>query len=342
MALAMMVGTTALAMTAAGARGQTRAQMEALLMEGISAADLGALHRAIAPSRQAKFSLRTANALWAQRGFPFLPAFIDQTRRTYEAQLDLLDFADEQHARETINKWVEEKTRDRIKNLIPHGILNADTRLVLTNAIYFKARWANTFSKNMTQDGDFTLADGKTTKAKMMRQTERMGYGQTPDAQIVRIPYEAHEAEMLLIVPRKADALAAVEEKLADFLAPLHDARRVELHLPRFTMTHELNLARTLKAMGMTDAFDPFKADFSGMSTADRLAITDALHKAFVLVDEEGTEAAAATAIMVGVTAMPIEDEPVVVKADRPFLFLIRHTQTGAILFMGRVTNLVE
>jgi serpin B len=220
---------------------------------------------------------------------------------------------------------------------------------VLTNAVYFNAAWTERFNEDRTADAPFHLSvadsvDGPQSKTvKMMQQQERLGYLDAGDFDVVSLPYALGRASMLILVPKKIDGIADVErwlteKSVADLPGKLK-TREVALSLPRIKMEQSASLVPVLKRMGMTLAFDPGQADFSGMSESERLMITDVLHKAYVKVDEKGTEAAAATGVVMGVTAMPMPEEPVVVRADRPFVMIIREQKTGAILFMGRIMD---
>lgn len=343
--------SAALAMTYAGARGETERQMAQVLHFALEQARLhptfNALDQALA-SRGAgakskdgqPFRLRVANSLWGQAGYTFLPAFLDTLAENYGAGLRLVDFKGApEDARKAINDWVSDRTEGRIRDLIPQGAIDTLTRLVLANAIYFNAAWMHTFEKSATQDGPFYLLDGSQVTVPMMRQNERFPYFAGKGVQAVELPYDGGEVSMVLLVPDRG-AFSAFEEALSaqvvtDILARMEQIS-VNLAMPRFKYDATLSLADTLRAMGMPEAFSA-NADFSGMDGTRNLAITDVFHKAFVAVDEAGTEAAAATAVIIGLTAMPAS--PVDLTVDRPFIFLIRDIQTGAILFVGRVLN---
>jgi serpin B len=241
-----------------------------------------------------------------------------------------------------INGWVEEVTRAKIKDLVPPGLPTPTTRLVLANAIYFKAPWIHPFAEGATTEGDFHAAGGTTVKARFMRQTTELGYGEIPGAQVLEMVYRGGTTSMVVVLPRAKDGLDAIEAALCrqpslDLDQGLATAR-VAVQLPRFSFTRALDLTGLLAAMGMPDAFDGAKADFSGMTGQEKLFVGAVLHKAFVAVDEKGTEAAAATALMMKGRRLP-SGEPISFVADHPFLFLIRHRTTGAILFLGRVTD---
>ena len=344
---------TALAMTYAGARGDTASQMAGTLhyeLEGRR------LHPAFSKliqqlnnprldrEKKPAYELIVSNALWGQRGYPFRDSFTNLAQASYEAGLEQMDFARQpEPSRVRINDWVAEKTRQKIKDLIPPGCITPLTRLVLTNAIYFKSNWAQKFQKRATRDEAFRLAPGRSVRAPMMRQQKRHRYMESSLLQALELPYRFHDLSMVVLLPRKVAGLAAVEKALgakalAGWLAQLRPVS-VEVTLPKFKYTSQFELAPTLKSMGMADAFSG-RADFSGMTTAEKLFISNVIHKAFVAVDEEGTEAAAATAVIMRATGMIRQPErPKVFKADHPFLFLIRHRASGAILFVGRVAD---
>jgi len=341
---------TALAMTYAGAAGPTAEQMAGTLHFELPA---DRLHKAFGlltgelnnPPKQdddPAYQLVVSNALWLHKGYPFKDSFTKLVKDNYGAGLNEVDYAAGEPARKTINDWVEKATRDKIKDLIPPGVLNELTRLVLTNAVYFKSDWADTFPEHATKAGPFQLGEGKTVSVPLMTQWMYVGYMETEDFQLADLPYKANVLSMTVLLPRKADGLKALEDKLsakalAEWLGKAKPAH-VDLTLPRFKFTSQFGLKDPLSQLGMVEAFDPGKADFSGMTTSEKLFISAVLHKAFVAVDEKGTEAAAATAVAISATAMPQEPQ-IVFRADRPFLFLIRHRPTGAVLFLGRLAN---
>jgi len=344
---------SALAMAYTGAAGRTAEQMADTLHFALPAdrlhAAFGRLTRELNDPPKLRdvvaYQLVVSNALWLQEGYPFKESFTQRVKADYEAGLNTVNYAQPAEARETINAWVEKATNEKIKDLIPPGVLNEMTRLVLTNAVYFKSDWADTFSEHSTKDAPFHLADGKTVTAPLMHQWTHIGYMETDEFQLADIPYKAGVLSMTILLPREADGLAALEkrltaENLTEWIAKARSTH-VDLNLPRFKFTSQFGLGKPLAALGMTDAFEPDRADFSGMTTAEKLFIAAVLHKAFVAVDEKGTEAAAATAVMVGATAMPQKPQ-VIFRADRPFVFLICHRPTGAVLFLGRLANPVE
>ena len=350
----------ALAMTYAGARGETERQMAntlrfALPQERLhpvfNGLDLelasrgegaeGKDDKGTRPGRRVQgFRLNIVNATWGQEGYEFLPEFLDTLAENYGAGLRLLDFVgDADAARITINDWVSEQTEGRIEDLLPQGVIDALTRLVLTNAIYFNAAWAAPFEETLTADGTFHLLDGGEAAVPMMHQAESLGYAEGESYQVVELPYDGRELSMVILLPETGefepfeDSLDA--EEVNGILKDLA-YRQLALTMPKFKFESEFDLAKTLAAMGMPDAFTS-AADFSGMTGVSDLFISDVIHKAFVSVDEAGTEAAAATAVIMKLSTAV--EEPVEVAVDRPFIFLIRDIRTGTILFVGRVTD---
>jgi serpin B len=295
--------------------------------------------------QQPAYELFVANALWGQKGYAFKPEFTAMLQNSYGAGLNDVDFAHQtEQARKTINDWVAQQTKDKIKDLIPQGILDNLTRLVLTNAIYFKSNWAETFTKQATKDAPFKLSADQSVDVPMMHTQKSFPYIETDDFQMVELPYVAHELSMVILLPKKVDAVGDIEKNLtaANIDRWLNDKKPVpvEVTLPKFKFSSQFRLDDTLKGLGMKDAFDAGKADFSKMTAQERLYISAVIHKAFVAVDEEGTEAAAATAVVGEGGGAPMQPKnPKVFKADHPFIFLIRHNATGAILFMGRLVN---
>ncbi|MCI0682896.1 MAG: serpin family protein [Gemmataceae bacterium] len=338
--------SNALAMTYGGARGNTAKEMAATLhFQGGQAQfhpAFGDLVRRIqSEDKKRKYQLRIANRLWGQKDFGFVPEFIASSAKHYGAGLEEVDFggATEQ-ARQAINAWVEKQTQDKIKELLKPGILDSLTKLVLTNAIYFKAAWSSPFDAQNTKPGEF-LADGtKKVKTPMMHQSQRTRYLDGGTFAALEMPYEQRELSMIVFLPKKADGLAAFEKtltagNLAKWQAKLSD-HQVDIRLPKFKTTAEFRLDKVLQQMGMRDAFDDRKADFTGLSSMKGLCITAVVHKAFIDVNEAGTEAAAATAIAIGLRSLP---PPARFHADHPFVYLIRDNKTGSVLFMGRVVN---
>jgi serpin B len=340
---------TALAMTAEGARGQTQQQMLAVL--GFKDADAQTLRKAFASLMQETngngekrgFQLNMVNRLWGQKGLNFLPGFLKETKKQYGAGLEQLDFAhDVDGARQTINQWVEKQTADKIKDLIKPGMLGPDAKLVLTNAIYFKGAWADPFKKEMTHDEAFKQDADHQAKVPMMHRTGRYRYAEDDNAQILEMMYAGNEVSMVVVLPKKAEGLGDVEKmvdaKWLDAMPGRLGSKEVQVAFPKFKMRAEFELSKVLSKMGMPLAFTD-KADFSGMTSEAKILIDQVIHQAYVDVNEEGTEAAAATAVTMRAMAMLRPGTPVVFRADHPFMFMIRDTRSGAILFMGKVMN---
>ncbi|MGA2678507.1 MAG: serpin family protein [Sedimentisphaerales bacterium] len=342
--------STALAMTYAGARGQTEKQMaEALCFAPVQNEQFHKVFGEIikqlnASGEKGGYELVVANALWGQKGYKFLPDYLTLVRENYGGNLQQVNFATQaEEARKTINAWVESKTKDKIKELIKPGILDPTTELVLTNAIYFKGKWATPFKPERTQDSPFVLLDGQKVNVPTMNQKDKFGYMETNDIQLLEMPYVNNDLSMVILLPKKADGVKDLEKGLtsnviASWMAQLRK-QEVQVFIPRFKMTSEFELARVLGAMGMPDAFSR-NADFSGMTGNRDLFISNVLHKAYVDVNEEGTEAAAATAVVM--KRISIGEPPPVFRADHSFIFLIRDNQTDSILFLGRVENPVS
>lgn len=342
--------SSALAMTYAGARENTAAEMEKALhftggQAGTPPAFAALQERLAEIEKKGHIQLAVANSLWPQQDYPFLPEYLDGVKAAYGSVIAPQDFkSDTEGARRTINRWVEEKTRDKIKDLIQPGNLDPLTRLVLVNAIYFKGSWAGPFDPAQTEEGAFFVSPAAEVRVPLMAKTQRFPYAEFEDVQVAKLPYAGGELSMLVVLPREKDGLAALEarlapERLAEWRAGLAE-REVRIFLPKFKLTWgAVKLNGALKALGMADAFSDTQADFSGMDgQLHWLYIGAVLHKAFVEVNEEGTEAAAATAVVMRMKAMRPATPPEF-RADHPFLFLIQEEETGAILFMGRVAD---
>jgi serpin B len=344
--------STAFAMTYAGAHGQTATEMArvfhfTLPPERLHPA-IGALLAGMNAPHQG-YALSVADALWAEKDENFLPAYLKLVKTNYGAGFHPVDFKSApDSARVTINQWVEKQTNDKIQNLLGPGTVTSLARLILTNAIYFKAAWADQFSKRATEDKDFHLSASKTIQAPTMYNWDGYEYLKGPSFQALLLPYEKGEISMLILLPDNVDGLSALERSLTSsnlerWMASLSYEHEVIVHLPKFKITQEFELSSTLKDLGMKSAFDSNSADFSGMTGDKSLVISAAIHKAYIDVDENGTEAAAATAVVMAMaTAMQSRvppPPPIYFTADHPFLFLIRDNTSGAILFMGRVTD---
>ncbi len=342
--------STALAMTYAGARGETAKQMAKTLRFTLGQQQL---HRAFGShirrlneqGKKGNYELAVANALWGQTGYTFLDSFLRLLERTYGAGLKEVDFAGAtEQARLTINKWVEDKTKERIRDLIRPGVLNELTTLVLTNAIYFKGDWLSKFDEDNTRARPFHISSDRSINVPMMYQSQKFNYADRENLQILELPYKGGDLSMIVLLPKQVDGISNLErsltvEKLKLWLKALR-SRKVNVFLPKFKLTWgAYDLTRLLGRMGMKDAFSLPPADFSGITGKKDLFISNVVHKAFVAVDEEGTEAAAATAV--AFRKLAVVDVPVF-RADHPFVFMIRDNQSGAILFMGRVVNPAE
>ncbi len=353
--------STALAMAHAGARNETESQMAGVLHFPVSlnrridssskflldrqqfALSFGNIIKDLNDRGQkGGYTLTVANALWGQKGYGFLEEFLKLIESSYDGRLNEVDFVKAaETARETINTWVEKKTNGKIRNLISQGVLDSMTRLVLTNAIYFKGNWARQFEEKRTKDAPFTLAGGQKIDVATMYKKAEFGYMETDTFQTLELPYVDEELSMVILLPKQFDALDEFEktltpENLMQWLAKIHKCE-VVVFVPKFKMTSQFSLASVLKSMGMKDAFSS-DADFSGINGKRDLFISAVIHKAYVEVNEEGTEAAAATGVVMRLTSIGPAPIPVF-RADHPFLFLIRDNLSGSILFIGRVAN---
>jgi serpin B len=336
--------SSALAMTYAGARGNTEKQMAKVLYFNLPQEDI---HKAFSflnayfnrPNKS--YQLAIANALWGQANYPFQKEFIDLLNKYYEAGFNEVDFVNAENrekARLTINKWVEDKTNNKIKELIHPEDISALTRLILVNAIYFKGKWQNQFDPKETRDMPFNLENKKKINVPMMHQEGKFNYTEDEKVQVLELPYSEKELSMVIFLPKEGISLSDFEKELSiervNKLLSNLSQEKVDVYIPKFKMEKRYILNKILIDLGMSDAFDMMLADFSGMTGSKDLYISKVIHQSFVEVNEEGTEAAAATAvIMSGKSIAPMIIE---FKADRPFLFIIRDIKTNTILFMGR------
>lgn len=343
----------ALGMTAAGAKGNTLAQMtKALSLPADTAAAhagfkslFASLNDEKTPADKRGFELAVANALWGSHFYPWRKEYLGVVNDNYGGGLFHTDFREPEPARAKINAWVEGQTKERIKDLLPKGSVAESSRLVLTNAVYFKGKWEHEFDKKRTKAGPFTLANGAKGEAQFMHKSLGCAYAETDDVLAVDLAYKGREVSMLVLLPRKADGLPALEKAMTGaaldaVVKKLAWQDTVNLTLPKFKLETGYDLGKALRALGMTDAFDEEKSDLSGLHTSmETLYISLVLHKAFCEVNEEGTEAAAATAVVVAepTSVRPVPKPPKEFKADRPFLFAIRHNPTGTVLFAGKV-----
>jgi serpin B len=335
----------ALAMTYAGARGRTASQMAQTL------------HFTLAPKRLhpafaevlaglgggAGAELSVANALWGQSGMPFRREFLNIVKSYYHGDFREVDFSGQpDESRRTINRWVEERTHKKIKELLHRGDIGAGTRLVLTDAVYFKGTWLSRFESALTAEGPFHLESGKTVRAPMMKQQGKFGFFEDDMVQILEMPYAGENLSMVVLLPQDGITLEGVEKQLIPqnlngWLAGLSEMK-VKVELPRFRASRYFKLKDALIALGMKDTFGG-EADFSGMAAKGKVSIDEVVHKAFVEVNEEGTEAAAATAVVGKGAGRGGAHRTPLFKADHPFIYMIRDRQSGSIIFMGRLMN---
>lgn len=341
---------SALAMTYAGARGQTETEMARVLHlpfdQAKNHAAAGALRTALLDAASAPgCTLSVANRLWGQKGYDYLDSFLETTRAAYGAQLAPLDFQHEPGpARQQINDWTFQQTRGKIRDLLPEGSITKLTRLVLTNAIYMKAAWRKPFDASSTEDGPFHVTPTEEIKVPTMSQTCHYRYAHRDKVRILILDYAASRQSMVILLPDEIDGWRKLESdltpgKVESWLDAVED-RDVALWLPRFHALADLELQTILSRMGMPSAFGSSgEADFSGINGKHDLFISAVVHKAVVDVEEKGTEAAAATAVVATLGLQVTPEDLVALAIDHPFLFLIRDEATGCILFMGRVVN---
>jgi serpin B len=340
--------STALAMTHAGARGETEAQIaQALHLDP----DLARSHEAFSALQttvnavldRGDVRLLVANSLWPQTRYALLEEFLALARDLYDALITPVDYQlNSEAARRLINSWVDDRTEGKIKDLIGSGALNALTRLVLVNAIYFKGDWNVQFDPKFTMDAPFWITRESSVDVPMMWKTATYGYAEVAGFQVLEMPYAGKEMSMIVLLPREVDGLSQLEGSLTSSNLSTWTRRlrgqEVDVALPTFTIDWGGGLSRTLVAMGMVSPFDPQKADFSGMDGRKNwLYLSDVIHRAFIKINEQGTEAAAATAV--AVTSLGGAPRHPIFRADHPFLFLVRENNSGSILFLGRVVN---
>ena len=340
--------STALAMTYGGARENTATEMAETLRFSL---DQENLHPAFSQlesrlnniQKTGSIKLSVASSLWPQQDYKFLDEYLSLVKKHYGVSITPVDYKRaSEAARKMINSWVEDKTQEKIKDLIQPGTLDALTRLVLVNAIYFKGNWESQFKADNTKDAPFHISSKKSVEVPMMTQQEMFGYADLGSFEMVELPYVGNDLSMIVLLPKEVDGVKQLgaelsKESLSQWKSQLNK-REVLVFLPKFKMTSMFRLDKTLVSMGMVDAFSDSKANFAGMDgRPDWLYIGAAIHKAFVDVNEEGTEAAAATGVVIKVTAMPAP--PPVFRADHPFIFLIQENRTGSILFMGRLMD---
>uniref|UniRef100_A0A1A8KIH4 Leukocyte elastase inhibitor n=1 Tax=Nothobranchius kuhntae TaxID=321403 RepID=A0A1A8KIH4_NOTKU len=341
--------SSALAMVMLGARGNTATQMlESLktldLRDGVHSSFahlLSELNRSDAP-----YALSVANRLFGEQSYQFVQDYLEETRKYYKAELQTMDFIhNTETARLTINSWVEKETQGKIKDILDQGAVNGLTKLVLVNAIYFKGNWNKQFNESATRDASFRINKNSSKQVKMMHQKSKfpLTYISEAACQVLEMPYKGKELSMLIFLPNNIEDSTTGLEKLESVLSyenfvewtrpDMMDEVEVQVGLPRFKMEEKYDMKAVLMSMGMVDAFDMGKSDFSGMSPANDLFVSEVYHKAFVEVNEEGTEAAAATA---AVMMLRCALRPAAFIADHPFLFFIRHNPSNSVLFAGR------
>lgn len=331
-----------MAMAFGGAQGETAQQIADAMRFNLSPDKLHVAFNYLSlqlvqrTSDADNFQLDIVNDIWGQKNYKFLQAYLDILAQNYGAGLRVVDFTnDPDGARKVINDYIYDQTHKLIKDLIPAGTINAFTRLVLTNAIYFKAEWKNKFNKNETLDGVFKLLDKSQVTVPMMNQRSVFKFASGVDWKAIELPYKNEQIAMDIILPNDFSAFeGSMDTATINQIMATMGSRDVQLSMPKFKFASDFDLKEALSALGMPVAFDPINADFSGITDVEGLYIQGVVHKAFVAVDEEGTEAAAAGAVIIGTTSMPES-----LAIDSPFIFLIRDIQTGSILFMGRVLN---
>ncbi|HZL43612.1 MAG TPA: serpin family protein [Verrucomicrobiae bacterium] len=340
--------SSALAMTYAGAAGKTAGEMAHTLHFDQAGADLPRSFAAIDARFEEiqagkRVELSVANSLWCQTGYPFTPAFLDVNKTSYHAELREVDFKSKSEAtRKEINSWIERKTRDKIRDLLQPGQIDSATRLLLCNAIYFKGNWASQFDPKATRPEPFFISSNQNISVPTMSRQGKVRSRNVDAAMLIALPYAGEELWMVIVLPNEKDGLAAVEQALnaatlQGWWTTLQATpeKKAILTLPKFKLNSRLDLANQLEAMGMKSAFGP-GADFSGMTGKGDLFISRVVHQAYVDVNEQGTEAAAATSVGMAASAIVRPHE---LRVDHPFLFFIMERQTGSVLFLGRVTD---
>jgi len=353
--------SAALAMTYEGAKGQTADEMKSVFHfpeSKILRPNFAAVYNEI--NKQDKnYKLSTGNALWVQKDYPFLEDYIKRVENYYGGKAAGLDFIQEtEKSRQTINTFIEEQTNDKIKDLIAPGVLNPMTRMVLTNAIYFKGTWEWGFDKSDTRDMDFKITKDNIIKTPMMYMNNdkaSFNYADIGELQILELPYKDNEISMLILLPKQGvdydmetgeeiildytlEDIELTTENLNSWKSEMQDdmGRLDSIYLPKFEFDTKYGLNQVLTQLGMPTAFNEMKADFSGMTQKEQLFISNVIHQAYVKVDEKGTEAAAATAVVMEASGIGSSN---IFKADHPFIFIIQEKETGNVLFMGRMIN---
>jgi len=335
----------ALAMVYEGAQGETADEMKAILgfpqNNETNLCSFGRIYNLL--NQDTEYTLSTANALWTKKNYKFLDEYLRFINSYYMGKATDVNFDNPQQATQIINQWVEENTAGKIKDLIETSAINMYTRLILTNAIYFKGDWLYQFDPEDTVDGDFTITPEEIIHVPMMSHTEtdiKLKYYESEDMQLVELPYKGEDLSMIILLPKEID-ISSFEQTVTyeDFISWMESAttQTVQVTMPKFTMETEYQLKETLQDMGMILPFSEIDADFSGMTGNKDLYIAWVVHKGFIEVNEQGTEAAAATAVGMELTSMPMDIKEF--NANHPFLYLIQQKETGTILFMGKVVN---
>ncbi len=334
--------STALAMTWAGTDGTTAKETASVLHLGPDRdqvlADFSQMLGGLAGS-DSTFTLNVANRLWGQKEFPFKADYLSEIQSRFGGGFEACNFiSSPEKERQKINTWVADRTADKIQDLLPAGSINTNTRLVLTNAVYFLGQWQNPFKVDRTRDEMFHAADGSQVKIPTMKLKKRLPFFANDNWAMVALPYQGDELEFLVVMPNDNKGLPKVTAALttSGLQAAINamTPREVDVWLPKLDLDHTINLDATLKKMGLREIFEEGRANFSRLTVEPGLFVSSVVHKSYLMVDEQGTEAAAATGIVIGITSMP--SPPTMFIADHPFLFLIRQKDTGAILFMGR------
>jgi len=342
--------SSALAMTYEGAVGKTSEEMASVMHFQKESATMRDSFLALYDrfnGKDAGYTISTANALWVQKDYALLKDYTDTIDEYYRGKASNVDYNNPEEARKTINSWVSEKTYSKIPELIPKGLITPATRLVLTNAIYFKGTWIKEFNKDNTREENFRTGDGKNVPVQMMRRTDEkavFSYAETEDLQILEMPYKGEKIAMMVLLPKMDNKMPELEKTLtADVLKSLRSdlkEQRVDIYFPKFKFEAKYSMAADLQKMGMHAPFEPGVADFSVMVGQKDLFISSVIHQAFVEVNEEGTEAAAATAVIMTKSLSTHEGPKIpVFRADHPFIFLIQDKETGTILFMGKMND---
>ena len=338
---------SALAITYEGSREETAEEIVSVLhlpTEAVLRSGFQALYNQI-NNGEKEYELNTANALWAQKDYPFLEEYINTVRQRYGGEITNLDFIKEtESSRKTINEYIEKNTNNKIKNLIPKGVLSPLTRMVITNAIYFKGKWKLEFDKQDTKELDFYVTPDNPVKIEMMfiePKETKFNYLDREEVQLIELPYQGEEVSMLILLPK--ENIESIEsdlnfEKIKEYKEKMKETEVDALYLPKFEFDTKYFMKEVLISMGMNSAFFYGMADFSKMDGTKELVIDDVIHQAYVSVDEEGTEAAGATAVIIGLTSMAPDNEKIFM-ANRPFIFIIQDNKTENILFIGRVSD---